>query len=62
MPEAKKTTIIGEVPKQIFGTFLDELGKTDVPEETVKRLRVAILEGALTDNSIKTALSSEKEK
>jgi hypothetical protein len=63
MAETKQSPAVAEVPKQVFEQFLEELSKTNVPAETVDRLRTAILGAAsLTDNMIKAALLPEKDK
>jgi len=46
-----------EIPKQILGTFLDELKKGGASEDLVQRLRKVLLEDRnLSENAIRMAI------
>jgi hypothetical protein len=51
-----------EIPKQIFGTFLDELKKDGASEDLLHRLRKVLLEETnLTENAIRAAIFSDSQ-
>ena len=57
MSNGKSANLPSEIPKQIFGTFLDELKKGGASEDMLQRLHKVLLENTnLTENAIRSAI------
>jgi hypothetical protein len=57
MSYGKSSNPPSEIPKQIFGTFLDELKKGGASEDVLQRLHKVLLEDTnLTENAIRGAI------
>jgi len=52
-----KKEMASDIPKQIFGKFLEELKSAEIPVETIERLEIVLLKKETpNEGDIKTAL------